>query len=62
MAQEAQEFASKFLSPRARFLYWRAAILAYRAMLPDMDEYVAKMVKQLIADGKLHPDGSVPRQ
>ncbi len=58
MAQEAQDFASKFLSPRARFLYWRAAILAYRAMLPDMDQHVAQMVKHLKESGKLKDDGS----
>ena len=53
MAARAQEFASMHLSPRARFLYWRAAILAYRQLVPDMDEYVAHLVRQLKEQGKL---------
>ncbi len=62
MAQEAQDFSSKFLSPRARFLYWRAAILAYRALLPDMDDFVVRMVKQLKEAGKLKEDGGDPSE
>jgi hypothetical protein len=53
LAQRGQEFASMYLSPRARFMYWRAAVLAYRKLLPDMDQYAARMVKELKAAGKI---------
>jgi hypothetical protein len=53
VAREAQRFSSLHLSQRARLLYWRAAILAYRALLPDMDQYVARLVGQLRAAGRL---------
>jgi hypothetical protein len=57
IAERAQKFASLYLSPRARFLYWRAAISSYHALAPDMAEYVAKMVGQLRAAGKLNEIG-----
>jgi hypothetical protein len=60
MAQRAQDFASLYLSPRARFLYWRAAITAYHALAPDMSEYVAKMVAELKAAGKLDDRSTGP--
>jgi hypothetical protein len=53
IARRGQAFASMYLSPRARLAYWRAALLAYYGLLPDMKPYVAQMVEQLKAAGKI---------
>ena len=58
LSREAQRFASLYLSPRARLVYWRAALLAYRALLPDMDAYAAALVAELRAAGKLEGGGA----
>lgn len=38
----ANNFAMQYTTYKARVLYWKYVLLAYRSLVPDMDEYFEK--------------------
>ncbi|PNW80503.1 hypothetical protein CHLRE_07g320000v5 [Chlamydomonas reinhardtii] len=44
MVRNSQQFAAKLLTLRMRMRYYRAALLGYKALFPDMDEYITRYI------------------
>lgn len=54
VVRSSLSFAARFTSSGPRTLYWRAALRGYRALLPDMDEQVERLVAELKGKGLWH--------
>ena len=47
----AQTFVTRFLTNHMRIAYYRAALEQYKALFPDMDQFIADYLPQLRAKG-----------